>query len=116
MPVIEDPAPQGSAGRLIAVDPSADFAEDLGAAVGATAVREQDGSWTPPFEMVRNLCLFAAHAAGVAAIDTIHADFRDPAGLERAWLRSPTFTKSLIAAELEMLARSMVVSKAPPIT
>jgi citrate lyase subunit beta/citryl-CoA lyase len=59
-------------------------AEDLGAAVGATAVREQDGSWTPPFEMVRNLCLFAAHAAGVAAIDTIHADFRDPAGLERA--------------------------------
>ena len=34
--------------------------------------------------MVRNLCLFAAHAAGVAAIDTIHADFRDPAGLERA--------------------------------
>ncbi|MEJ2402409.1 MAG: CoA ester lyase [Xanthomonadales bacterium] len=59
-------------------------AEDLGAAVGATAVREADGSWTPPFEMVRNLCLFAAHAAGVAAIDTIHADFRDAAGLERA--------------------------------
>ena len=59
-------------------------AEDLGAAVGATAVREPDGSWTPPFQMVRHLCLFAAHAAGVAAIDTIHADFRDTEGLERA--------------------------------
>jgi citrate lyase subunit beta/citryl-CoA lyase len=27
------------------------------------------------------LCLFGAHAAGVAAIDTLHADFRDQAGL-----------------------------------
>ena len=59
-------------------------AEDLGAAVGAAAVRDGDGNWTPPFQMVRNLCLFAAHAAGVAAIDTIHADFRDKDGLERA--------------------------------
>ena len=27
--------------------------------------------------MVRSLCLFAAHAAGVPAIDTVMADFRD---------------------------------------
>ena len=59
-------------------------AEDLGAAVGATAMRTDDGSWTPPFQLVRNLCLFAAHAAGVAAIDTIFADFRDADGLERS--------------------------------
>jgi len=32
--------------------------------------------------LVRPLCLFAAAAAGVAPIDTLHADFRDPAGLE----------------------------------
>ena len=56
-------------------------AEDLGSAIGATEVRDGFGGWTPPFEMVRNLCLFAAHAAGVPAIDTIHADFRDIEGL-----------------------------------
>lgn len=56
-------------------------AEDLGAAVGATGVRDGFGHWTPPFQLVRNLCLFAAHAAGVPAIDTIHADFRDLEGL-----------------------------------
>jgi citrate lyase subunit beta/citryl-CoA lyase len=57
-------------------------AEDLAAAVGATANRYPDGSWTPPYRMVRSLCLFAAHAAGVEAIDTLWANFRDPAGLE----------------------------------
>jgi citrate lyase subunit beta/citryl-CoA lyase len=57
-------------------------AEDLAAAVGATANREADGRWTAPYQMVRNLCLFAAHAAGVAAIDTLWANFRDPQGLE----------------------------------
>ena len=56
-------------------------AEDLGAAIGASAVRGASGDWTPPFAMVRHLCLFAAHAAGVPAIDTIHADFRDIEGL-----------------------------------
>ena len=59
-------------------------AEDLGAAVGASEVRDEHGQWTSPFRMVRNLCLFAAHAAGVPAIDTVHTDFRDPEGLERA--------------------------------
>lgn len=56
-------------------------AEDLAAAVGATANRERDGRWTAPYQWVRSLCLFAAHAAGVAAIDTLFADFRDPEGL-----------------------------------
>ena len=56
-------------------------AEDLGAAIGASEVRDGSGGWTPPFQLVRNLALFAAHAAGVPAIDTIHADFRDFDGL-----------------------------------
>jgi citrate lyase subunit beta/citryl-CoA lyase len=56
-------------------------AEDLGTAVGALANKDSDGNWTSPFQLARNLCLFAAHAAGVAAIDTIFADFRDPEGL-----------------------------------
>lgn len=56
-------------------------AEDLATAVGATANRLPDGSWTPPYVFVRSLCLFAAHAAGVEAIDTLFANFRDPEGL-----------------------------------
>ena len=47
------------------------------------AWRDEKGEWTPPFRMVRDLCLFAAHAAGVPVIDTIHADFGDPKGLSR---------------------------------
>lgn len=57
-------------------------AEDLAAAVGATANREADGRWTSPYQLVRSLALFAAHAAGVEAIDTLWANFRDPQGLE----------------------------------
>ena len=56
-------------------------AEDLPAAIGAAASREADGRYTPPYEMARSLTLFAAHAAGVAAIDTVYPDFRDSAGL-----------------------------------
>jgi citrate lyase subunit beta/citryl-CoA lyase len=33
------------------------------------------------FQMARSLCLLAAHASGVQAIETLHADFRDEAGL-----------------------------------
>lgn len=56
-------------------------AEDLGTALGALTNKDMEGNWTSPFQLARNLCLFAAHAAGVAAIDTIYADFRDPEGL-----------------------------------
>lgn len=57
--------------------------EDLSAALGALAKTEADGSLTPVFELARSLCLIAAAAAGVQAIDGVHADFRDRAGLER---------------------------------
>lgn len=57
-------------------------AEDLGAVVGATSNKEADGSWTQPYQLARSLCLFAAANAGVQAIDTLYADFRDPEGLE----------------------------------
>ena len=56
-------------------------AEDLSAALGALANKDRDGNWTSPYQLARNLCLFAAHSAGVAAIDTIYADFRDLEGL-----------------------------------
>jgi len=58
-------------------------AEDLSAAVGATANRHEDGSWLPPYELARSLCLFAAAAAEIAAIDTVYTDFLDNEGLAK---------------------------------
>ena len=58
-------------------------AEDLSAALGASRKYGDDGNWTDTFRMVRATVLLAAHASGVAAIDTLHADFRDEAGLSR---------------------------------
>jgi len=63
-------------------------AEDLAAALGATDNKEPDGAWTFPYQVARAQCLFAASAADVAPIDTIHADFRDLDGLERDCRRS----------------------------
>ena len=56
-------------------------AEDLPAAIGAVTAREADGSYTPPYQLARSLTLFAAHAAGVPAIETVYPDFRDLDGL-----------------------------------
>lgn len=58
-------------------------AEDLSAAVGATATRDDKGEWLPPYQLARSLCLFAAAAAGVAAIDTVYTNFGDQEGLRR---------------------------------
>ena len=59
-------------------------AEDLAAALGATGNRGADGEWLFTFRLVRSLTLLAAHAAGVPAIETLQADFRDEAALERS--------------------------------
>ncbi|MDH3305482.1 MAG: CoA ester lyase [Gammaproteobacteria bacterium] len=58
-------------------------AEDLSVAVGASANRDEQGNWLPIFEMARSLCLLAAAAAEVTAIDTVFTDFRDHEGLLR---------------------------------
>jgi citrate lyase subunit beta/citryl-CoA lyase len=52
-------------------------AEDLPAAIGAVTAREEDGSYTDPYRVVRALTLFGAHAAGVPAIETVFPDFRN---------------------------------------
>ena len=56
-------------------------AEDLPAAIGATTSRTEDGSYTSPYEVARALTLFAAHGAGVAAIDTVFPAIKNEAGL-----------------------------------
>jgi citrate lyase subunit beta / citryl-CoA lyase len=57
--------------------------EDLSAAIGATANRDDHGQYTAPFALARSLCLFAARAAGVAPIDAVFTDFRDGEALRR---------------------------------
>lgn len=56
-------------------------AEDLKAAVGAAANRDDNGNWLPPYELARSLCLLAAAAAEVPAFDTVYTDYRDADGL-----------------------------------
>jgi citrate lyase subunit beta/citryl-CoA lyase len=56
-------------------------AEDLSAAIGAISNRDADGQLSPLYTLANSMCLCSAAAAGVPAIDTLYADFRDPAGL-----------------------------------
>src|SRR5262244_1297818 len=52
-------------------------AEDLSAELGAETNRDADGRFLDPYRLARALCLAAAAAAQVQAIDTIAADFRN---------------------------------------
>ncbi|MEO7054495.1 MAG: CoA ester lyase [Rhizomicrobium sp.] len=63
-------------------------AEDLSSAVGASTAREADGRFTAPYETVRSLALFAAHAAGVAAIETVYPDLKNAEGLKAYAIRA----------------------------
>ena len=56
--------------------------EDLAADLGAVANRDARGVYTAPYQLARSLCLYAAAAAAVQAIDAVYTDFRDSGGLE----------------------------------
>jgi citrate lyase subunit beta / citryl-CoA lyase len=56
-------------------------AEDLSACIGGSN-RTIDGEYDGPYKLARSLCLLAASAADVSAIDTIYTDFKDPEGLK----------------------------------
>ncbi|MFM2422674.1 MAG: citrate lyase [Pseudomonadota bacterium] len=55
-------------------------AEDLSAMLGSQSTREDDGRWTSPYMLARNLTLMAASAGGRAAIDTVYVDFKNKDG------------------------------------
>jgi citrate lyase subunit beta/citryl-CoA lyase len=57
--------------------------EDLATALGASDNRGDYGGYDFTDELARSLCLVGAAAAGVAAIESIHGDFRDEAGLRK---------------------------------
>ena len=58
-------------------------AEDLAAELGAEANRDASGNFLDPYRLARALCLAAAAAAKVDAIDTVYVDFRNADGLRR---------------------------------
>jgi len=58
-------------------------AEDLSAELGAEANRDSEGRFLDPYRLARALCLAAAAAARVQAIDTVTVDFRNAAALRR---------------------------------
>jgi citrate lyase subunit beta/citryl-CoA lyase len=57
-------------------------AEDLSAAIGARASRDENGRYTDVFRFARTMTILAAGAAEVAAIDTVFPNFRDMAAFE----------------------------------
>ncbi len=56
-------------------------AEDLSAELGSETNRDAQGRFTEPFVFARSICLAAAGAARVPAIDTVYVDFRNAEGL-----------------------------------
>ena len=56
-------------------------AEDLAAALGSEN-RLADGTYGDVFRLARSLCVLAAGAAEVEAVDTVFTDFKDERGLE----------------------------------
>jgi citrate lyase subunit beta/citryl-CoA lyase len=57
--------------------------EDLSAELGATANRDAQGHLTEPYRLARSVCLYAAAAAKLPAIETVYVDFRNSDGLRR---------------------------------
>jgi citrate lyase subunit beta/citryl-CoA lyase len=70
----------GASARLCALTWGA---EDLAVELGAEANRDAAGDFLDPYRLARVLCLAAAAAAKVDAIDTVYVDFRNTDGLRR---------------------------------
>ena len=73
--------------------------EDLAADVGAITNKDEDGRYAAPYQLARSLCLFAATAASVIAVDAVYTNFRDSEGLKKeaiAGLRSGFTAKAAI--------------------
>jgi citrate lyase subunit beta/citryl-CoA lyase len=57
--------------------------EDLSAELGAETNRDAEGELTEPYRLARSMCLYAAAAAKLSAIETVYVDFRNSEGLRR---------------------------------
>lgn len=52
-------------------------AEDLADSIGASSNRNPDGSYSFTYELARSLTVLGAATAGITAVETISADFKD---------------------------------------
>jgi citrate lyase subunit beta/citryl-CoA lyase len=90
-------------------------AEDLSASIGGSN-RTIDGDYDGPYRLARSLCLLAASAADIVAIDTIYTDFKDDAGLRAEALaaRRSGFTAKMAIhpAQLRVINDAFSVSAA----
>jgi len=71
---------RGASARLAALTWGA---EDLSTELGAETNRDAQGRFLDPYRLARTLCIAAAAAADVPALDTVYVDFRNDAGLRR---------------------------------
>jgi citrate lyase subunit beta/citryl-CoA lyase len=71
---------RGSSARLIALTWGP---EDISAELGAETNRDAAGELTEPYRLARSMCLYAAAAAKLPAIETVYVDFRNSEGLRR---------------------------------
>ncbi len=90
-------------------------AEDLSADLGAETNRDAEGRLTEPFRFARNLCLAAAAAAKIQAIDTVFVDFRDLDGLkcEAEEARRDGFTAKLAIHPAQVQTINEVFTPSP---
>jgi citrate lyase subunit beta/citryl-CoA lyase len=86
-------------------------AEDLAACLGANN-KTIDGEYDGPYRLARSLCLLAAAAAEVVAIDTIYTDFKDPDGLraECAAARRSGFSAKMAVHPAQLAAINQAFS------
>jgi citrate lyase subunit beta/citryl-CoA lyase len=71
---------RGASGRLVGLTWGP---EDLSAELGAATNRDAQGDLTEPYRLARSVCLYAAAAAKLPAIETVYVDFRNSEGLRR---------------------------------
>lgn len=89
-------------------------AEDLSADIGGLANRAE-GSWLGVYRLARELCLAAAAAAGVPAIDTVHVDINDLDGLsaDACAARRDGFAGKMIIHPSHVAATNAAFTPAP---
>ena len=90
-------------------------AEDLSAELGSETNRDDNGRFTSPYLLARNLSLAAAASARVQAIDTVYADFRNIDGLRAEALeaRRDGFTAKMAIHPAQVAVINEVFTPAP---
>lgn len=89
--------------------------EDLSATLGAMKNRDEEGSYTFPYQLARAQCLYAASALDVVAVDSVYTNFRDPIGLEvetRMGLRDGFGAKAAIHPDQALVINEVMTPSA----